>query len=309
MKIQSFLEKDSETFTHVLADEINKVCAIIDPVLNFDYASGTTTTTSTDEVLSYIKQHDWTLKYIIETHAHADHLSSASYIKQQCIKQGYTDETAPKIVIGKHISLVQEVFKEVYNLDISFKTDASQFDVLTEEGTELLLGDLVITALHVPGHTPADMAYKVVSQADDNSKNNADNTIAVFVGDTIFAPDVGTARCDFPKGSAHALYQSIQRLLAMPADTKLYLCHDYPPKDGQRTYQAVTTVAEQKRDNKHIKDGVSEDEFVAMREARDATLSMPRLILPSVQVNIQAGKFPEPENNGVRYMKVPIDYF
>ncbi len=301
MKIQSFLEKNSETFTHVLADEINKVCAIIDPVLNFDYASGTTTTTSTDEVLAYIKQHDWTLKYIIETHAHADHLSSASYIKQQFIKeqgikQGITDDavlekTAPKIVIGKRISLVQEVFKGVYNLDISFKTDASQFDVLTEEGTELLLGDLVITALHVPGHTPADMAYKVVSQADDNSKNNADNTIAVFVGDTIFAPDVGTA------------------LLAMPADTKLYLCHDYPPKDGQRTYQAVTTVAEQKRDNKHIKDGVSEDEFVAMREARDATLSMPRLILPAVQVNIQAGKLPEPENNGVRYMKVPIDYF
>ncbi len=290
MKIHSFLETDSSTFTHVLADEIHKVCAIIDPVLNFDYSSGTTTTINTDEVLSFIRQEGWQVKYIIETHAHADHLSSASYIKQQM---------GGETVIGKDITLVQEVFKNIYNLDTSFRTDASQFDILTDEGTELTLGDIVITAMHVPGHTPADMAYQA-KYVDE---------IVAFVGDTIFAPDVGTARCDFPKGNANQLYQSIQRLLALPDDTKLYLCHDYPTEDenGKRDYIKMTTVAEQKQQNKHIKEGISQAEFVKMREERDATLSMPKLILPSVQVNIQAGELPKPESNGIRYIKVPLN--
>ncbi len=290
MQVHSFLEIDSSTFTHILADETHKLCAIIDPVLNFDYSSGSTNTTSTDEVLSFIKEKDWQVKYIIETHAHADHLSSASYIKEQ---------VGGQTVMGKDITIVQEVFKTVYNLDTSFKTDASQFDILTEDGTQLSLGDISITALHVPGHTPADMAYQA-TDSDDN---------VVFVGDTIFAPDVGTARCDFPKGNANDLYQSIQRLLAMPDDTKLYLCHDYPPKteQGSRDYIAMTTVKEQKQNNKHVKEGINQSEFVKMREERDATLAMPRLILPSVQVNIQAGELPTPENNGIRYIKIPLN--
>lgn len=288
MQVHSFLEKDSETFTHILADTFNKVCAVIDPVLDFDYRSGTTSTASTDKMLSFIKQQGWTVKYIIETHAHADHLSSAPYIKTQ---------VGGDIVIGKHITLVQEVFKKVYNLDISFKTDASQFDVLTEEGTELTVGDITITAMHVPGHTPADMAYKATQ----------DNKTTVFVGDTIFAPDVGTARCDFPKGDANTLFDSIQRLLALPDETQLYLCHDYPGES--RDYQAFTTVGDQKKYNKHVKEGTSKDEFVKMRTTRDATLSMPKLILPSVQVNIQAGALPPEENNGIRYLKVPLNAF
>ncbi len=288
MQIHSFLEKDSCTFTHILADKRQKVCAIVDPVLDFDYSSGTTATTSTDEVLAFVKKNDWQVQYIIETHAHADHLSSAPYIKEQM---------GGKTVIGKHITLVQEVFKSVYNFDTSFKTDASQFDILTDEGTKLNLGDIVITAMHVPGHTPADMAY--LAEFNDEK--------VVFVGDTIFAPDVGTARCDFPKGNARTLYQSIQRLLALPNETKLYLCHDYPP--ATRDYMAVTTVGEQKQFNKHVKNGISEEEFVKMREERDATLAMPRLILPSVQVNIQAGELPKAEDNGVSYIKVPLNMF
>lgn len=288
MDVHSFLDPNSETYTHVLADTDSSMCAVIDPVLDFDNKSGRTATTGVDKVIEFIKDNSLTVKYIIETHAHADHLSSAPYIKQKLGGQ---------IVIGKHITQVQKTFKTLFNLDISFKTDASQFDVLTDEGLVLTLGALNITAMHVPGHTPADMAYKV---------SDGDKTI-VFVGDTIFAPDVGTARCDFPSGSADDLYQSIRRLLALPDDTLLYLCHDYPPNG--RDYTPVVSVGDEKLHNIHVKDGVSKDEFVQMRTQRDKTLSMPRLILPAVQVNIDAGNLPSPEDNGVRYLKIPLNQF
>lgn len=286
MQVHSFLHQDTETYTHILADADAGVCAIIDPVLDFDPKSGHTSTTSANDVIDFIKQHHWQVNYIIETHAHADHLSAAPHIKA---------ELGGKLVIGKHITGVQTIFKEVFNLDAHFKTDASQFDVLTDEDSQLKLGKITITAMHVPGHTPADMAYV----ATDEEKT------VVFVGDTLFAPDVGTARCDFPGGDAGTLYDSIQRLLTLPDDTLMYLCHDYP--SGGRTYTPSTTVSAQKQSNIHVKDGINKEEFVVMRERRDATLAMPHLILPSIQVNIQAGKMPEPEDNGTRYLKIPLN--
>ena len=286
MQVHSFLHSDTETYTHVLADVQNKLCAIIDPVLNFDAKSGRTDTTSVDEVIEFVREHGWTLSYIIETHAHADHISAAAHVKELL---------GGKLVIGKHITEVQKIFKQVFNFDSSFRTDASQFDILTDEGETFVLGDITITVMYVPGHTPADMAYI----AADNEKT------VVFVGDTLFAPDVGTARCDFPGGDAKTLYHSIQKLLALPDDTIMYLCHDYPSKG--RKHCPTTTVAAQKLGNIHIKEGINEAEFVEMRERRDATLDMPRLIIPSVQVNIDAGHFPEPEDNGTRYLKIPIN--
>lgn len=286
MQVHSFLHQDTETYTHILADADAGVCAVIDPVLDFDPKSGHTSTTSANDVIDFIKQHHWQVNYIIETHAHADHLSAAPHIKA---------ELGGKLVIGKHITGVQTIFKEVFNLDAHFKTDASQFDVLTDEDSQLKLGKITITAMHVPGHTPADMAYV----ATDEEKT------VVFVGDTLFAPDVGTARCDFPGGDAGTLYDSIQRLLTLPDDTLMYLCHDYP--SGGRTYTPSTTVSAQKQSNIHVKDGINKEEFVVMRERRDATLAMPHLILPSIQVNIQAGKMPEPEDNGTRYLKIPLN--
>lgn len=286
MQVHSFLHSDTETYTHVLADAKQKRCAIIDPVLDFDFKSGTSNTKSVDEVIEFIRDKEWTLVYIIETHAHADHLSSAVHVKQTLGGQ---------LVIGKYITEVQKTFKQVFNFDTSFRTDASQFDILTDEDTILTLGDITITVMHVPGHTPADMAYL----ATDNEKS------VVFVGDTLFAPDVGTARCDFPGGDAKTLYQSIQKLLALDKDTLMYLCHDYPSQG--RKHCPTTTVAAQKLANIHVKEGINEAEFVHMRERRDATLEMPYLIIPSVQVNIDAGHFPDPEANGVRYLKVPIN--
>ena len=286
MQVHSILHSDTETYTHVLADAKQKRCAIIDPVLDFDFKSGISHTQSVDEVIEFIRDKEWTLVYIIETHAHADHLSSAVHVKQTLGGQ---------IVIGKYITEVQKTFKQVFNFDTSFRTDASQFDILTDEDTILTLGDITITVMHVPGHTPADMAYL----ATDNEKS------VVFVGDTLFAPDVGTARCDFPGGDAKTLYQSIQKLLALDKDTLMYLCHDYPSQG--RKHCPTTTVAAQKLANIHVKEGINEAEFVHMRERRDATLEMPHLIIPSVQVNIDAGHFPDPEANGVRYLKVPIN--
>ncbi|WP_201533336.1 MBL fold metallo-hydrolase [Psychrobacter immobilis] len=286
MQVHSFLHSDTQTYTHVLVDVQQQVCAIIDPVLDFDAKSGRASTTSVDEVIEFVREHDWALVYIIETHAHADHISAAIHTKENLGGQ---------LVIGRHITEVQKVFKQIFNFDTSFRTDASQFDVLTDDGDTLALGDIVITVMYVPGHTQADMAYVAI----DKEK------AAVFVGDTIFAPDVGTARCDFPGGDAKTLYQSIQKLLALPEDTIIYLCHDYPSKGRQHC--PTTTVSAQKLGNIHVKDGISEAEFVQMRERRDATLEMPRLIIPAVQVNIDAGHFPKPEDNGVRYLKVPIN--
>ena len=286
MQVHSFLHSDTETYTHVLADVQQQVCAIIDPVLDFDAKSGHTDTASVDEVIAFVREQGWTLVYIIETHAHADHISAAIHVK---------DELGGKLVIGQYITEVQKVFKQMFNFDSSFRTDASQFDILTDEGETLKLGGITITAMYVPGHTRADMAYLA---ADDEKT-------VVFVGDTLFAPDVGTARCDFPGGDAKTLYQSIQKLLALPDETIMYLCHDYPSQG--RKHCPTTTVAAQKLGNIHVKEGINEAEFVEMRERRDATLEMPRLIIPSVQLNIDAGHFPEPEDNGTRYLKVPLN--
>ena len=286
MQVHSFLHSDTETYTHVLADVQQQVCAIIDPVLDFDAKSGHTDTASVDEVIAFVREQGWTLVYIIETHAHADHISAAIHVK---------DELGGKLVIGQYITEVQKIFKKMFNFDSSFRTDASQFDILTNEGETLKLGGITITAMYVPGHTRADMAYLA---ADDEKT-------VVFVGDTLFAPDVGTARCDFPGGDAKTLYQSIQKLLALPDETIIYLCHDYPSQG--RKHCPTTTVAAQKLGNIHVKEGINEAEFVEMRERRDATLEMPRLIIPSVQLNIDAGHFPEPEDNGTRYLKVPLN--
>lgn len=286
MQVHSFLHSDTETYTHVLADVQQQVCAIIDPVLDFDAKSGHTDTASVDEVIAFVREQGWTLVYIIETHAHADHISAAIHVK---------DELGGKLVIGQYITEVQKIFKKMFNFDSSFRTDASQFDILTDEGETLTLGGITITAMYVPGHTRADMAYLA----------NDDEKTVVFVGDTLFAPDVGTARCDFPGGDAKTLYQSIQKLLALPDETIMYLCHDYPSQG--RKHCPTTTVAAQKLGNIHVKEGINEAEFVEMRERRDATLEMPRLIIPSVQLNIDAGHFPEPEDNGTRYLKVPLN--
>ena len=286
MQVHSFLHSDTETYTHVLADVQQQVCAIIDPVLDFDAKSGHTDTASVDEVIAFVREQGWTLVYIIETHAHADHISAAIHVKETL---------GGKLVIGQHITEVQKIFKKMFNFDSSFRTDASQFDILTDEGETLTLGGITITAMYVPGHTRADMAYLA----------NDDEKTVVFVGDTLFAPDVGTARCDFPGGDAKTLYQSIQKLLALPDETIIYLCHDYPSQG--RKHCPTTTVAAQKLGNIHVKEGINEAEFVEMRERRDATLEMPRLIIPSVQLNIDAGHFPEPEDNGTRYLKVPLN--
>ena len=286
MQVHSFLHSDTETYTHVLADVQQQVCAIIDPVLDFDAKSGHTDTASVDEVIAFVREQGWTLVYIIETHAHADHISAAIHVK---------DELGGKLVIGQYITEVQKIFKQMFNFDSSFRTDASQFDILTDEGETLKLGGITITAMYVPGHTRADIAYLA----------NDDEKTVVFVGDTLFAPDVGTARCDFPGGDAKTLYQSIQKLLALPDETIIYLCHDYPSQG--RKHCPTTTVAAQKLGNIHVKEGINEAEFVEMRERRDATLEMPRLIIPSVQLNIDAGHFPEPEDNGTRYLKVPLN--
>ena len=286
MQVHSFLHSDTETYTHVLADVQQQVCAIIDPVLDFDAKSGRTDTASVDEVIAFVREQGWALVYIIETHAHADHISAAIHVK---------DELGGKLVIGQHITEVQKIFKQIFNFDTSFRTDASQFDILTDDGETLELGGITITAMYVPGHTRADMAYLA---ADDEKT-------VVFVGDTLFAPDVGTARCDFPGGDAKTLYQSIQKLLTLPDETIMYLCHDYPSQG--RKHCPTTTVAAQKLGNIHVKEGINEAEFVEMRERRDANLEMPRLIIPSVQINIDAGHFPKPEDNGTRYLKVPIN--
>jgi glyoxylase-like metal-dependent hydrolase (beta-lactamase superfamily II) len=250
--------------------------------LNYDPKSGRTSTKSADEVIGFIQGEQLQLTWILETHAHADHLTAAPYIQSKL---------GGKIVIGDHIANVQNVFKDVFNLDKQFAIDGSQFDYLLKDGEPLQFGNLSLKALYVPGHTPACMAYEIGD--------------ALFVGDTLFMPDVGTARCDFPGGSAQTLYRSIQKVLAYPDETKLYMCHDYPPTDRPEAY--CTTVGEEKKSNIHVHDGVTEDEFVQMRNKRDATLAMPTLILPSIQVNIRAGHFPEPEANGKSYLKIPLN--
>jgi glyoxylase-like metal-dependent hydrolase (beta-lactamase superfamily II) len=283
LRCQPFYDPITFTYTYVVDAGSGSACAIIDSVLDFDPKSGRTRTDSADAVVAYVKENNLKTEWILETHAHADHFSAAPYLKQKL---------GGKIGIGEAIKGVQGVFKKLFNLEPEFALDGSQFDHLFKADEHFMIGKLKAQALHVPGHTPADMAYVV-----------NDNT--VFVGDTLFLPDVGSARCDFPGGDAKMLYASVKRLLALPGDTKLMMCHDYPP--STRAAKPQTTVAEQRAHNIHLHDGVSEAAFIDMRTQRDATLDMPTLILPAIQVNIRAGNMPPADNNGVQYLKIPIN--
>ncbi|MET0379256.1 MAG: MBL fold metallo-hydrolase [Spongiibacteraceae bacterium] len=280
--IEAFFDPVTETVSYIVFDAINGHAAIIDPVLDFDPKSGRTSTLQIDRIGAFLKQRGLRVDWILETHAHADHLSAAAHLQQQF---------GGKIGIGAAIGQVQHIFKKIFNLEPDFPEDGRPFDHLFAADEIFQIGGLQAKVLAVPGHTPADIAYQIGD--------------AVFVGDTLFMPDVGTARCDFPGGSAAVLFQSIRKLLALPAATRLFMCHDYAP--ATRPPQWETTVAAQRADNIHIHEGISEAAFVTMRNARDATLEMPRLILPSIQVNIRAGHLPTSEANGVSYLKIPIN--
>ncbi len=280
--VKAFFDPATWTVSYVVFDRQGGRAAIVDSVLDYDPKSGRTRTTSAEKLVRFVKETHLTVDWILETHAHADHMSAAQYLRAQL---------GGKIAIGAAITQVQKVFKGVFNLEPAFQTDGSQFDHLLQDGESFAIGDLTGKAIAVPGHTPACMAYQVGD--------------AVFVGDTLFMPDVGTARCDFPGGNVHALYKSMHKLLSLPAETRLFMCHDYPP--AGRTEVWETTVGEERARNIHVHDGVSEDEFVRMRTARDATLEMPVLILPSVQVNIRAGEQPPKDANGVSYLRIPLN--
>lgn len=279
---QAFFDPATWTVTYVVWDQASRHAAVIDPVLDYDFKSGHTDTASADRVLAYVDEHHLHIDWILETHAHADHLSAAHYLKGR---------VGGRMAIGEHIREVQAGFAKVFNFERSFVPDGSQFDHLFKDGETFMIGGVEATALLVPGHTPADMAYQIDG--------------AVFVGDTLFMPDVGTARADFPGGDAHQLHRSIQRILQLPDETVVYVCHDYPPQTRQPQWQ--TTVAEQRANNIHVKNGINEAAFVAMRTARDATLDMPTLILPSIQVNVRAGQLPPAEDNGITYLRIPLN--
>jgi glyoxylase-like metal-dependent hydrolase (beta-lactamase superfamily II) len=285
MRIQSFYHQDTSTYTHWLEDTEHHLSLIVDPVLDFDQKSGRTSTGFIDAILGQLAQQDSRLVYVLETHAHADHLTAADYLRRKF---------GADIVIGQPIKKVQEIFREVFNEPQSFVADGHQFDVLVAEGDSLILGNHQIRVLATPGHTPACVSYVVDDQL-------------AFIGDTLFAPDTGTARCDFPGGDANTLYDSIQKLFALGDEARLYLCHDYPPA-GRELISSVT-VAEQRHQNIHVRDSISREEFVALRTERDRGLEMPRLILPSLQVNIRAGALPEAEDNGIAYLKLPLNRF
>ncbi len=280
--VDSFFEAVSATFTHVVHSGEGSECVIIDPVLDYDPKSGRTDTKSMQRVLAHVQARRLKVSWILETHAHADHLSAAAALKEAC--------GAP-IGIGERITEVQGVFKRLFNLGDEFVADGRQFDRLLKDGDPIEAGALHGEVMAVPGHTPACLAFRFGD--------------AVFVGDTLFMPDVGTARCDFPGGDAATLYRSLRRILALPGDTRLFMCHDYPP--GARPVASQTTVAAQRAANVHVRDGISEEQFVEMRTTRDATLAMPVLILPAIQLNIRAGRKPPPEANGVSYLKIPLD--
>lgn len=281
-KVRAFFHEPTFTVSYLVWDPSTKRGAIIDSALDFDPKSGRTATHSAQAILDAAKDEGVAVDWLLETHAHADHLSAAPFLKQA---------TGAPIVIGEHIKAVQKVFKGVFNLGY-VTADGRPFDKLVSDGEKLKLGELDIEVMHTPGHTPACVTYRIGD--------------AVFVGDTLFMPDYGTARADFPGGDARTLYRSIQKLLALPDTTRVFLCHDYKAP-GRDEYKWETTIGEERAENVHLANGVTEDAFVAMREARDKTLAMPVLILPSIQVNIQAGELPPPEDNGVRYLKLPID--
>jgi len=279
--IRAFFDEPTNTVSYLVSDPVTRRAAVIDPVLDFDLASGEADVRSAEAILAAARDEGLTIEWVLETHAHADHLSAAPFIKS---------ETGARIGIGEHIREVQEIFRPVFAAD-DLRPDGSDFDHLFADGERFVIGELEVEALHVPGHTPADIAYRIAD--------------AVFVGDTLFMPDYGTARADFPGGDAHKLYRSIRRLLALPDETRLFMCHDYKAP-GRDDYRWESTVGEQRRASVHVHDAVTEEDFVAMREARDAGLAVPRLLLPSIQVNIRAGRFPPAEANGVSYLKIPV---
>lgn len=281
--VTTFFDEATFTATHVVHDPATLRAAIIDPVLDFDQASGRTCRASADRIIAHVEAEGLTVDWLLETHAHADHLSAAPYLKERLGGQ---------IVIGAAIRTVQEVFGKVFNEGPAFARNGSQFDLLMDDGHAFSVGGIEAIALHVPGHTPACLAFVIGD--------------AVFVGDTLFMPDYGTARADFPGGDARTLYRSIRRLMALPDETRVFLCHDYKAT-GRDQFVWETTIGAQRTANVHVHEGVGEDQFVAMREARDATLGMPKLILPSIQVNMRAGHLPEPDSNGVRYLRLPVD--
>ncbi|WP_339804832.1 MBL fold metallo-hydrolase [uncultured Marinobacter sp.] len=283
--VQPFFDEPTNTFSYVVQDPDSQACAIVDSVLDFDYAAGRTDVRSAEEIIAYIRDQGLTVQWILETHVHADHLSAAPFLHEQL---------GGKTGIGAHIVDVQEIFGKAFNAGTEFARDGSQFDALFNEGDSFRIGNLEGRVLHTPGHTPACLTYVIGD--------------AAFVGDTLFMPDYGTARCDFPGGDARTLYQSIQKVLSLPDETRIFLCHDYKAPDREE-FQYMTTVAEQRANNVHVHQGISEQEFVKMRTERDATLDMPRLILPSVQVNMRAGHMPPAEDNGQIYLKVPVNRF
>ncbi|MFZ2753460.1 MAG: MBL fold metallo-hydrolase [Lysobacteraceae bacterium] len=285
LAVTPFFHADSWTWSHVVADPRSRQAAIIDPVLDFDAKSGRTSMTSAQQLVDHVRAQSLEVRWLLETHAHADHLSAGHWLKSQYPQA--------KLAIGEGIRKVQKTFRPIFNLGEHFPIDGSQFDHLFADGERFTLGGIEAEVIAVPGHTNDSVAFRIGD--------------ALFVGDSIFMPDGGTARCDFPGGDARTLYRSIHRLFALPDDTRVFVCHDYAP--GGRAYACETTIAAQKASNIHMHTGVSEDDFVAVRTARDATLAMPALLLPSVQVNIRAGQLPEPEDNGVRYLKLPLDQF
>lgn len=280
--VKGFFDQDTWTVTYVVYEQPGSACAIIDSVLDYDPKSGRTSTKSADEVIAFVKANQLEVTWILETHAHADHLTAAPYLQAQL---------GGKVAIGENIRTVQGVFKTIFNLEPGFSTEGVQFDHLFADGEVFQIGNLKAEVMSLPGHTPACVAYRVGD--------------AVFVGDTIAMPDVGTARCDFPGGDAAQLYKSIKKLLSLAPETRLFMCHDYPPAGREVCFE--TTVAEERARNIHVHDGVNEAKYVEMRTARDKTLSMPVLILPAVQVNIRAGNLPPVEDNGVSYLKIPLN--
>lgn len=281
-EITAFFDGQTNTVSYVVKDPGSNVCAIVDSVMDIDYASGRITYDSADKIIAYVREHGLAVEWLIETHVHADHLSGAPYI------QG---KLGGKIGIGERITVVQETFGKIFNEGTAFQRDGSQFDRLFADGDSYRIGGMTAFAMHTPGHTPACMTHVIGD--------------AALVGDTLFMPDGGSARADFPGGDARTLYRSIQRVLALPPQTRLFMCHDYGPNGREIRWE--TTVAEQHEHNIHVRDGIGEDAFVAMREARDATLAMPRLIIPSLQVNMKAGELPQPDESGKRFLRVPLN--
>ena len=281
--VKGFFDPETFTISYVVHDPATSIGAIIDSVWDFDEASGRTSFESADAMAAYVQEQGLTVEWLLETHAHADHLSAAPYLQEKL---------GGKLAIGRTITTVQDVFGKIFNEGTRFARDGSQFDRLLDDGDELMIGSIPLVALHVPGHTPADMAYLIGD--------------ALFAGDTMFMPDYGSARADFPGGCARQLYRSVRRLMHLPDETRAFMCHDYKAP-GRDQFAWETTIGAERTANVHLHEGVSEDEFVAMRTARDKTLGMPKLILPSLQVNMRGGRLPEPEDNGVRYLKLPVD--